>query len=96
MHDANDFTFPENRSLPWECYVSSRSSGEKRPLGLSSVLLWHSPPSHEVCLKDLLVVATPARLDPRPGRSHSSTVRDLCQEAYGRGLISGQKACERV
>ncbi|XP_008686520.2 tubulin polyglutamylase TTLL6 [Ursus maritimus] len=86
----------QNRSLPWECYFRSRRSGEKRPLGLSSVLLLHSPPSPEVCLKDLLVVATPARLDRRPGRSHSGAGRDLCQEAYGRGLISGQKACERV
>lgn len=96
MDDANDFAFPENRSLPWECYFRSRRSGEKRPLGLSSVLLLHSPPSPEVCLKDLLVVATPARLDRRPGRSHSGAGRDLCQEAYSRGLISGQKACERV
>lgn len=95
MGDANDFAFPENRCLPWECCFSSRSSGEKRQLRLSSLLLLHSPPSHEMTLSDLLVVATPARLDPRPGRSYSSTARDPCQEVYSRNLVSGQKGCER-
>ncbi|XP_047565046.1 tubulin polyglutamylase TTLL6 isoform X1 [Lutra lutra] len=85
----------QNRCLPWECCFSSRSSGKKRQLRLSSLLLLHSPPSHEMTLSDLLVVATPARLDPRPGRSHSSTARHPCKEAYSRNLVSGQKGCER-
>uniref|UniRef100_A0A8C9DC26 Tubulin tyrosine ligase like 6 n=1 Tax=Panthera leo TaxID=9689 RepID=A0A8C9DC26_PANLE len=46
------------------------SSGRKRRLHVSSLVLLHHRPSYNVSLKDLLVVATPARLDPRPGRSH--------------------------
>ncbi|KAM8944010.1 tubulin polyglutamylase TTLL6 isoform 2-T4 [Lycaon pictus] len=88
----------QNRSPPWEGYFSSRSSGEKKQLRVSSVLLLNDPPSPDVSLNDLLVVATPARLDPRPGRSHSGAMRGPCaqeQEAYSHGLISGQKGCER-
>lgn len=98
ISDAYHFTFPENRSPPWEGYFSSRSSGEKKQLRVSSVLLLNDPPSPDVSLNDLLVVATPARLDPRPGRSHSGAMRGPCvqeQEAYSHGLISGQKGCER-
>ncbi|KAF3816818.1 hypothetical protein GH733_014166 [Mirounga leonina] len=70
----------QTRCLPWECSCSSRSSGEKRQLRLSSVLLLHGPPSRDVSPSDLLVVATPARLDPRPSRSHSSAARDPSRE----------------
>uniref|UniRef100_H0VLL3 Tubulin tyrosine ligase like 6 n=1 Tax=Cavia porcellus TaxID=10141 RepID=H0VLL3_CAVPO len=49
---------------------SPRMPGSGRSLGV--------PQNHEVSLKDLLVVATPAHLDRRPGRSHSRAVRDLC------------------
>ncbi|XP_060059643.1 tubulin polyglutamylase TTLL6 isoform X2 [Erinaceus europaeus] len=59
----------QNPSLPREYYFHSRSS-EKREPHISSLLLLQSSRSHDVSLKDLLVVATPARLDPRPGRSH--------------------------
>ena len=96
--DANAFAFPENPSLPQECYFCSRSSGEKRQLDVSSLLLLQNSHSHAVSLNDLLVVATAARLDPRPGRSHTGAVRDRCiqdQEAYSHCLTSGQRGCER-
>lgn len=70
---ANDFAFAENSSLP-----SSRSSGDKRPLDVSPLLHLQSSHNHDVSLRDLLVVATPARLDPRPGRSCTGAMRDLC------------------
>ncbi|XP_058302083.1 tubulin polyglutamylase TTLL6 isoform X4 [Hylobates moloch] len=87
----------QNPSLPGECHSRSDSSGEKRQLDVSSLLLQH-PQSYNVTLRDLLVIATPARLDPRPCRSHTSAMRDPCmqdQEAYSHCLISGQKGCER-
>lgn len=88
----------QNSFLPQKCYFRSQSSGEKRSLDMSSLLLLQSSHSHDVSLRDLLVVATPARLDPRPGRSHTGPVRDPCiqrQEVYSHCLISGQKRCER-
>ncbi|XP_030663859.1 tubulin polyglutamylase TTLL6 isoform X2 [Nomascus leucogenys] len=87
----------QNPSLPGECHSRSDSSGEKRQLDVSSLLL-QSPQGYNVTLRDLLVIATPARLDPRPCRSHTSAMRDPCmqdQEAYSHCLISGQKGCER-
>ncbi|XP_074199092.1 tubulin polyglutamylase TTLL6 isoform X3 [Camelus bactrianus] len=80
-------------SLPWECYLRSRSSGEKRQLHVPSLLLLQNLQGHDVSQNDLLVVATPARLDLRPGRSHVGAVRDPC--IHSRCLISGQKGCER-
>ncbi|KAM9597462.1 tubulin polyglutamylase TTLL6 [Trichechus inunguis] len=88
----------QNPPLPQESYSRSRSSGEKRQQDVSSLLLLRSARSQDVSLNDMLVVATPARLDPRPGRSHTGAIRDLCisdQEAYSHSLISGQKGCER-
>uniref|UniRef100_A0A2I2Z548 Tubulin tyrosine ligase like 6 n=1 Tax=Gorilla gorilla gorilla TaxID=9595 RepID=A0A2I2Z548_GORGO len=87
----------QNPSLPGECHSRSDSSGEKKQLDVSSLLL-QSPQSYNVTLRDLLVIATPARLDPRPCKSHTSAMRDPCmqdQEAYSHCLISGQKGCER-
>nr|XP_012621500.1 tubulin polyglutamylase TTLL6 isoform X3 [Microcebus murinus] len=84
-------------SLPMECYFRSSSSGEKRQLDVPSLLLLQSPQRYSVSLNDLLV-ATPARLDPRPSRSHTGAVRDLRtqdQEACSHCLISGHKRCER-
>lgn len=98
VDNANDFAFPENSSLAQECYFRSPSSSEKRPLARSSLLLLKSSHSHDVSLRDLLVVATSARLDPRPGRSRTGAVRDRCiqdREAYNHCLISGPKGCER-
>ncbi|ELV11733.1 Tubulin polyglutamylase TTLL6 [Tupaia chinensis] len=88
----------QNASLPGECCPSSRSSGEKRRLDVSSLLLFQSPPSRGVTLSDLLVVASPARLDPRPSRSHLGMMKDLCvqdQDMCGHCLISDQKGSER-
>ncbi|XP_042770312.1 tubulin polyglutamylase TTLL6 isoform X2 [Panthera leo] len=65
----------QNHSLPWECCWGGQSSGRKRRLHVSSLVLLHHRPSYNVSLKDLLVVATPARLDPRPGRSHGGSVQ---------------------
>ncbi|XP_032135793.1 tubulin polyglutamylase TTLL6 [Sapajus apella] len=87
----------QNPSLPGECYSRRDSSGEKRQLDAPSLLL-QSPQSYNVTLRDLLVIATPARLDPRPGRSHTSAMKGSCiqdQEAFGHCLISRQKGCER-
>ncbi|XP_030150652.1 tubulin polyglutamylase TTLL6 isoform X1 [Lynx canadensis] len=67
----------QNHSLPWECCWGGQSSGRKRRLHVSSLVLLHDRPSYNVSLKDLLVVATPARLDPRPGRSHGGSVHSL-------------------
>ncbi|XP_008531052.2 tubulin polyglutamylase TTLL6 isoform X1 [Equus przewalskii] len=88
----------QHPSLTQECYFHRRSSGKKRQLDVSSLLLLQSSHGQDVSPNDLLVVATPARLDPRPGRSHTGAMRDLCrqnQEAYRHCLISGQKGCER-
>ncbi|XP_045382219.1 tubulin polyglutamylase TTLL6 [Lemur catta] len=87
----------QNSSLPMDCYFHSHSSGEKRQLDVPSLLLLQSPQSYNVSLNDLLV-ATPARLDPRPSRSHTGAVRDLRtqdREACSHCLISGHKGCER-
>ncbi|XP_047401569.1 tubulin polyglutamylase TTLL6 isoform X1 [Sciurus carolinensis] len=84
----------ENSFLPRKCFSHSHSLGEKGQLDVPSLLLLQSPHSHNYSLKDLLVVATPARLDPRPGRSHTGAMRDPHiqeQEAYSHCLISGQK-----
>lgn len=75
---TEDFAFPGDLSVPGECHPGSCSSTEKRQPDTSPRLLLKSPQNHEVSLKDLLVVATPAHLDRRPGRSHSRAVRDLC------------------
>ncbi|XP_054441488.1 tubulin polyglutamylase TTLL6 [Pteronotus mesoamericanus] len=85
-------------SPPQECCFCSQSSGEKRPLDVSSLLLLKRSHSHEVSVRDLLVVATSARLDPRPGRSHTGAMRDPCIQdrgAYSHCLITGRKRCER-
>uniref|UniRef100_A0A2K6TYX0 Tubulin tyrosine ligase like 6 n=1 Tax=Saimiri boliviensis boliviensis TaxID=39432 RepID=A0A2K6TYX0_SAIBB len=87
----------QNPSLPGECYSRRDSSGERRQLDTPSLLL-QSSQSYNVTLRDLLVIATPARLDPRPGRSHTSAMKGSCiqdQEAFGHCLISRQKGCER-
>ncbi|CAO2644992.1 Tubulin polyglutamylase TTLL6 [Lemmus lemmus] len=64
----------QNLSLPKEW---RHSSGRKREMDVSSVLLLQGSHSHAKSLNGLLVVATQARLDPRPSRSHSSsTTRD--------------------
>uniref|UniRef100_A0A2K6FY82 Tubulin tyrosine ligase like 6 n=1 Tax=Propithecus coquereli TaxID=379532 RepID=A0A2K6FY82_PROCO len=87
-----------NGSLPVECYFRSRSSGEKRQPDVASLLLLQSPQSYNVSLNDLLV-ATPARLDPRPSRSRTGAVRDLRTQDRGacsHCLISGHQGCERT
>ncbi|XP_017654908.1 tubulin polyglutamylase TTLL6 [Nannospalax galili] len=66
----------QNPSLPQEWCSHSRSSIKMRQLDVSSLLLLQSSHSHADSLSDLLVVATQARLDPRPGRSHSGATRD--------------------
>ncbi|KAF0875161.1 TTLL6 polyglutamylase, partial [Crocuta crocuta] len=88
----------QNQSLPGECCVGGRNSGGNRRLRLSSLLVVRDPPSQDVSLKDLLVVATPARLDPRPGRSHRAATRDPCmqdREAYSHWRIAGPRGCAR-
>lgn len=76
VDDANDFAFPENLSLPKEWCSHSHSSDRKREMDVPPVLLLQGSHSHAKSLNDLLVVATQARLDPRPSRSHSGTTRD--------------------
>lgn len=73
-----EFLFPDNFSLS-----RSRSSGEKRPLDMPSLLHLQSSHSNDVSLRDLLVVATPARLDPRPGRSYTGAMKDPCIQDQG-------------
>ncbi|XP_054565254.1 tubulin polyglutamylase TTLL6 isoform X2 [Eptesicus fuscus] len=88
----------QNFSLPQECYLRSQSSHEKRPLDMSSLLFLKNSHRRDVSLRDLLVVATSARLDPRPGRRRLGVMRDPCiqdREACNHCLISGQKGCER-
>ncbi|XP_036124965.1 tubulin polyglutamylase TTLL6 [Molossus molossus] len=88
----------QNYPLPQEGYFCSPSSSEKRPLDMSSLFFLKTSHSHDVSLRDLLVVATSARLDPRPGRSHTGAMRALCirdREAYSHCLISGPKGCKR-
>uniref|UniRef100_A0A8C9PNI3 Tubulin tyrosine ligase like 6 n=1 Tax=Spermophilus dauricus TaxID=99837 RepID=A0A8C9PNI3_SPEDA len=70
----------------------------KTQMDVPSLLLLQNHHSSDYSLKDLLVVATPARLDPRPCRSHTSAMRNPHiqeQEAYSHCLISGPKGCER-
>ncbi|XP_036054208.1 tubulin polyglutamylase TTLL6 [Onychomys torridus] len=74
--DVNDLAFPENPSLSKKCCHYNHSFGRKREMDVSSVLLLQGSHSHAEPLNDLLVVATQARLDPRPSRNHSSTTRD--------------------
>ncbi|XP_066119962.1 tubulin polyglutamylase TTLL6 [Saccopteryx bilineata] len=88
----------QNSSLPQECYFRNQSSGEKRPLDMSSLVLLKGSRSRDVSLENLLVVATSARLDLKPGRNHTGAMRDPCvqdQEAYGHCLVSGQRGCEK-
>ncbi|XP_054544909.1 tubulin polyglutamylase TTLL6 isoform X2 [Talpa occidentalis] len=89
---------PHNPSLPHESYFRNQISGKKRRPPVSSLLLLQSSRSQDVSLRDLLVVATPARLGPRPGRSHPGSVRDPCTQdhkVYGHCLFSDQKRCDR-
>nr|XP_048306878.1 tubulin polyglutamylase TTLL6 isoform X2 [Myodes glareolus] len=67
---------PQNLSLSKEWCSYRHGSGMKRERDVSSVLLLQGSHSHAKSLNDLLVVATQARLDPRPSRSHSGTTRD--------------------
>lgn len=60
-------------SLSKERYPHGRSSGRKKGMEAHSVVILQSSHSHAESLNDLLVVATQARLDPRPSRSHSGT-----------------------
>ncbi|XP_045693097.1 LOW QUALITY PROTEIN: tubulin polyglutamylase TTLL6 [Phyllostomus hastatus] len=87
-----------NFPLPPEYYFHGQSSGGKRPLDLSSLLLLKNAHSRDVSVRDLVVVATSAPLGPRPGRDLTGATRDPCmqhQEAYSHCLIAGQKRCER-
>ncbi|CAK6438328.1 unnamed protein product [Pipistrellus nathusii] len=88
----------QNFSLPQDCYLRSQSSQERKPLDMSSLLFLKNSHRRDVSLRDLLVVATSARLDPRPGRRRLGVVRGPCiqdREACNHCLISGQKGCER-
>uniref|UniRef100_A0A8C5K8C9 Tubulin tyrosine ligase-like family, member 6 n=1 Tax=Jaculus jaculus TaxID=51337 RepID=A0A8C5K8C9_JACJA len=65
----------QNPLLSRECCSHSRHSlDKKRPLDIPSLLLLKSRHNHVNSLNDLRVVATQARLDPRPSRSHSGAV----------------------
>lgn len=75
--DANDFAFPGNPSFTKEWCSHSRNSSRKKEMGVSSVLLLRGSRRNAASLNDLLVIATQARLDPRPSRGHSGTTRDL-------------------
>ncbi|XP_053529219.1 tubulin polyglutamylase TTLL6 isoform X1 [Artibeus jamaicensis] len=88
----------QNSSSPQECYFHSQSSGGKRPLDVSSLLLLKNSPSRGASVSDLVVIATSAPLGPRPGRRYAGAMRDPCiqhQEAYSHCLIAGQKPCDR-
>lgn len=88
----------QNFSLPQKCYLRSQSSHEKRPLDMPSLLFLKKTHRRDVSLRDLLVVATSARLDPRPDRRRLGAMRDPCiqdREACNHCLVSGQKECER-
>lgn len=72
-----------------------QNSAEKRKV---PVFPWKEYSSPDVSMKDLLVVARPARLDPRPSRSSTSSLRTLRlhdQQACSHCLVSGQKGSER-
>lgn len=65
---------------------------------MPSLLFLKKTHRRDVSLRDLLVVATSARLDPRPDRRCLGAMRDPCiqdREACNHCLISGQKECER-
>ncbi|KAM4843147.1 tubulin polyglutamylase TTLL6 isoform 1-T2 [Thomomys bottae] len=88
----------QHPSLPREYCSHSHSCSKKRQMDMPSLLLLQRSHSQNHSLNDLLVVATQARLDPRPSRSHLSAIRDPCiqdQEADSHCLISGQKEYER-
>ncbi|XP_043856407.1 tubulin polyglutamylase TTLL6 [Dromiciops gliroides] len=73
----------------------SQSSIEKRSLeGASLQLLFPRPKSQQMPKRDLLVIATPARLDPRPHKSSKITGRDRSggqDRAPSRGSPSSSK-----
>lgn len=69
-----DDAFPEYPSLSKERCPYSRSSGRKKEMNaVPSVFVLRASRSPVESLNDLLVVATQARLDPRPSRGHSGT-----------------------
>ncbi|CAH6775964.1 Ttll6 [Phodopus roborovskii] len=72
------FPAPKSRnpSLPKEWCSHSYNPVRKREMGVPSVLFLQGSHSHAQSLDDLLIVATQARLDPRPIRGHSGTPRD--------------------
>ncbi|XP_058531842.1 tubulin polyglutamylase TTLL6 [Ochotona princeps] len=86
-------TQSQNSSWPRECHSrSSHSSGKKMQLDTCSLPSLQGPQS------DLRVIATPARLDPRPSRIHANAVRDTCaqdQDVYSPCLASGVRGCEK-
>lgn len=65
----------QNLSLSREWCSRIRSSNKKKGMDTTSVVFLHGSHNHAQSLSDLLVVATQARLDPRPTRSHSGTTR---------------------
>ncbi|XP_021069123.1 tubulin polyglutamylase TTLL6 [Mus pahari] len=69
------FPVPKSQypSLSKERCPHSRNSGRKKEMNGPSILFLQASHSHAESLNDLLVVATQARLDPRPSRSHSGT-----------------------
>ncbi|XP_069884382.1 tubulin polyglutamylase TTLL6 isoform X3 [Dipodomys merriami] len=88
----------QNHSLSMECCSYSHNSSKKRQLDIPSLLLLKRSHSQNNSRSDLLVVATQARLDPRPSRSNLVAIREPCiqdQEAERHCLISGQKEYER-
>nr|XP_042138620.1 tubulin polyglutamylase TTLL6 isoform X2 [Peromyscus maniculatus bairdii] len=66
----------QNPSLSKDCCLHSHGFGRKKEMDVSSVLLLQGSHGHTEPLNDLLVVATQARLDPRPSRNHSIPTRD--------------------
>ncbi|XP_040605502.1 tubulin polyglutamylase TTLL6 isoform X2 [Mesocricetus auratus] len=72
------FPAPKSRSLylTKEWCSHSLNSGRRREMDVPSVLFLQGCHSHGESLNDLLVIATQARLDPRPSRGHSGTTRD--------------------
>nr|XP_021501004.1 tubulin polyglutamylase TTLL6 [Meriones unguiculatus] len=64
----------QNLSLSREWCSRIRSSNKKKGMDTTSVVFLHGSHNHAQSLSDLLVVATQARLDPRPTRSHSGTL----------------------
>ncbi|XP_028930455.1 tubulin polyglutamylase TTLL6 [Ornithorhynchus anatinus] len=67
----------QSASLPQSTLPRSRSCVGKRHTALPTFqLLFRRPSSHQVCLKELLVIATPMHLDQRPCRSSTAPPRD--------------------